>query len=326
MNVLSNPSWLPKLRIAHMTPRLPIIQGGMAVRVSTGKLAAAVAEAGGIGTIAGTGLTTEELTDEIRKARTLTRGYIGVNVLFAVREFAELILTAMKEKVDFVVSGAGFSRDIFSWGRELGIPVLAMVSSARLAQTAERLGAAAVVVEGKEAGGHLGTDRSVEELVPEIAGGVRIPVIGAGGITDGFDIARILRLGAAGVQMATRFVASEECEADPRFKAMYLAAKEEDVVLIQSPVGLPGRALRNHFTELIAGEGRKAVIRCNRCLKRCSGKFCIAEALRRAVAGDVVNGLVFSGEHVPRITAILPVQEIMDRLAAQLGQALAAPA
>lgn len=326
MTMLQNLIGLPKLRIAHMTPRLPIIQGGMAVRVSTGRLAAAVARAGGIGTIAGTGLTTDELTSEIRKARTLTSGYIGVNVLFAVRQFAELILAAMKEKVDFVVSGAGFSRDIFGWGKEHGVPVLAMVSSARLAQTAEKLGAAAVVVEGKEAGGHLGTDRSVDELVPEVAAAVRIPVIGAGGITDGFDIARILRLGASGVQMATRFVASEECEADHKFKAMYLAAKEEDVVLIKSPVGLPGRALRNRFTELIAGEGRRAITQCERCLKRCSGKFCIADALRRAVAGDVVNGLVFSGEHVPRITDILPVQEIMDRLAAQLGQALAVTA
>lgn len=313
----------PKLTIAHMTPKLPIIQGGMAVRVSTGRLAAAVAEAGGIGTIAGTGLTPAELIGEIRRARDLTSGYIGVNVLFAVKQFAELMLTAMKEKVDFVVSGAGFSRDMFTWGKDLGIPVLAIVSSARLAELAEKLGAAAVVVEGKEAGGHLGTDRPVAEIVPEVVDAVKLPVVAAGGIIDGFDIARMLRLGAAGIQMATRFVASAECEAHANFKAKYLAAKPEDVVLIKSPVGLPGRAIRNLFTETIAGEGRRAIAECSRCLKRCSAKFCILDALRRSVAGDVENGLVFSGEFVDRINEILPVQEIMDRLAAQLTQATA---
>lgn len=314
---------IPRLQIAHMTPKLPIIQGGMAVRVSTGKLAAAVAQAGGIGTIAGTGLTSQELTNEIRKARGLTSGYIGVNVLFAVQQFAELMLTAMKEKVDFVVSGAGFSRDMYAWGKDHGVPVISIVSSARLAGVAQKLGAAAVVVEGKEAGGHLGTDRSIAEIVPEVAAEVDIPVVAAGGITDGFDIARLLRLGARGVQMATRFVASVECEAHARFKEMYLAARPEDVVLIKSPVGLPGRALRNPFTEAIAGDGRWPIERCRHCLKRCSGKFCIVDALQRAVDGDVHDGLVFSGEFVHRIHEILPVQEIMDRLSLQLGQALA---
>lgn len=313
----------PRLTIAHMTPKLPIIQGGMAIRVSTGKLAAAVAEAGGIGTIAGTGLTNDELVGEIRKARRLTSGYIGVNVLFAVQRFAELMLTAMREKVDFVVSGAGFSRDMFAWGKEHGIPVISIVSSARLAQLAQKLGAAAVVVEGKEAGGHLGTDRSVAEIVPEVTAAVDIPVVAAGGIMDGFDIAKMLKLGAAGVQMATRFVASTECEAHPRFKEKYLAAKAEDVVLIQSPVGLPGRAIRNRFTDTIAGDARRPIEHCERCLKQCSFKYCIFDALRKSVAGDVENGLVFSGEFVHRIKEILPVQEIMNRLAAELRLAWA---
>lgn len=316
---------IPKLKIAHMAPQLPIIQGGMAVRVSTGKLAAAVANAGGIGTIAGTGLTVQELIDEIRRARDLTSGYIGVNVLFAVRQFADLMLAAMKEKVDFVVSGAGFSRDMFAWGKEHGVPVISIVSSARLAEMAQKLGAAAVVVEGKEAGGHLGTDRSITELVPEVAAAVDLPVVAAGGVMDGFDAARLLKLGASGVQMATRFVASDECEAHANFKQRYLASEPADVVLIKSPVGLPGRALRNRFTEAIAGEKRKAIEHCDRCLKRCSAKFCILDALRRAVTGDTENGLVFSGEFVSRIHEILPVQEIMDRLAAQLREAMGVP-
>lgn len=316
---------IPSLTIAHMTPRLPVIQGGMAVRVSTGRLAAAVANAGGIGTIAGTGLSTDELVEEIRRARSLTKGYIGVNVLFAVQQFADLVKTAMREKVDFIVSGAGFSRDMFAWGREYGVPVLSIVSSARLAASAEKLGAAAVVVEGKEAGGHLGTDRSVKDIVPEVLGAVSIPVVAAGGIMDGLDAAEMLKLGASGVQMATRFVASTECEAPPEFKEKYLSARPEDVVIIQSPVGLPGRAIRNEFTDSLTGEDRPGIRECLRCLKHCSARFCILDVLRKAVSGDVHNGLVFSGEFVGRIKQVLPVKDIMAQIAEQLDRSFARP-
>jgi NAD(P)H-dependent flavin oxidoreductase YrpB (nitropropane dioxygenase family) len=298
----------------------------MAYKVSTGRLAAAVAEAGGIGTIAGTGLTAQELIREIERARELTSGYIGVNVLFAVEAFAELMLTAMREKVDFVASGAGFSRDMYSWGRDHGVPVVSIVSSARLAVIAQKLGAAAVVVEGKEAGGHLGTDRPVSEIVPEVVREVGIPVVAAGGIMDGYDIARMLRLGASGVQMATRFVTSHECEVHPKFKRMYLSARAEDVVLIKSPVGLPGRALRNAFTESIGGIDRGAITSCRRCLKRCSAEFCILDALRRSVAGDVEGGLVFSGEFVHKVKRAMSVEEIMSALARELREALDGPA
>lgn len=130
-----------------------------------------------------------------------------MNVLFAVQQFAELMVTAMREKVDFVVSGAGFSRDMFSWGKEHNIPVISIVSSDRFASLAQKMGAAAIVVEGKEAGGHLGTDRSINDILPEVVSAVDIPVIAAGGIMNGFDIAKMLGLGASGVQMATRFIA-----------------------------------------------------------------------------------------------------------------------
>ncbi|MGI6034709.1 MAG: NAD(P)H-dependent flavin oxidoreductase [Limnochordia bacterium] len=311
------------LKIAHMEPRLPIIQGGMAVRVSTGKLAAAVAKAGGIGTIAGTGLTLAELTQEIKKARALAGGvgYIGVNVLFAVKQFAELVKRAMQEKVDFIVSGAGFSRDMFDWSKDYGVPIIPIVSSSRLAKLAERLGAAAVVVEGEEAGGHLGTDRPLAEILPEVTSAVNIPIIAAGGLTDGGDIAETIKLGASGAQLATRFVLSEECEAHPNFKQMYLSATEDDLILIQSPVGLPGRALRNQLTDLIS-RGEARVQKCNQCLKQCSAKYCILDVLRRSVSGDTVNGLVFAGKNVFKIKKVLPVKEIMDNLARELGAAL----
>jgi NAD(P)H-dependent flavin oxidoreductase YrpB (nitropropane dioxygenase family) len=152
---------LQELRIGKLRVAVPIIQGAMAVRISTAPLAAAVANEGGIGLIAGTGMSLEELRNEIRNARNLSKGIIGVNVLFAVSEFASLIKGAIEEKIDLIVSGAGFSRDMFAWGRERNVPIVPVVSSARLASLAEKLGAAAVVVEGKEAGGHLGTDRSL---------------------------------------------------------------------------------------------------------------------------------------------------------------------
>lgn len=311
------------LRIAHMTPQLPIIQGGMAVRVSTGKLAAAVANAGGIGTIAGTGLSLRELVAEIRKARQQSTGYVGVNVLFAVNQFAELVKTAMREKVDFIISGAGFSRDMFAWGKEYGVPVISIVSSARLAATAEKMGAAAIVAEGKEAGGHLGTDRSVKEILPEVLKATDLPVIAAGGIIDGFDAAEVIKAGASGVQMATRFVTSAECEADDKFKKMYLEASQNDVVLIKSPVGMPGRALRNKFTELLQRTDSHPLIeKCRQCLKRCSAEYCIMDVLRKSVTGDTENGLVFAGESVYRVKQILPVKEIMQQIASQLEMAL----
>lgn len=305
---------LPQLTIGNVKIKLPIIQGGMAVRVSTAPLAAAVANEGGAGIIAGTGLTVQALQEEIRKARQLTAGVIGVNVLFAATQFAQLVKAAMKEKVDFIVSGAGFSRDIFAWGKEMNVPVLSMVSSARVAKLAEKMGAAAVIVEGKEAGGHLGTDRSVFDLLREVVGSVRIPVIAAGGIMDGHSIARALNCGAQGVQMATRFVASEECEASPKYKALYLNSRPEDSVLIDSPVGLTGRAIRNTLTERLAAEKKLPIDQCHGCLKNCSRSFCILNALEKAVDGDVENGLVFSGEFFHHIKEILPVQKIINQL------------
>jgi nitronate monooxygenase len=311
---------MPQLKFAHIRARLPIIQGGMAVRVATANLAAAVANEGGIGIIAGTGMSVSALQAEIRKARELTTGYLGVNVLFAVTQFAQLVRAAMKEKVDFIVSGAGFSRDIFAWGREFSVPVVAMASSARVARLAEKMGAAAVVVEGKEAGGHLGTDKSIFEILPEIVGEVSIPVIAAGGIMEGRDIAQALDCGAKGVQMASRFVASEECEASPKFKELYLNSSSEDSVLIESPVGLPGRAIRNHFTELLSTNKALPIKECHGCLKHCSHNFCILRALENAVEGDVDNGLVFAGEFFHRISEILPVKKIIAQLVYEFEQ------
>ncbi len=304
---------LSPLKLGEKIVKLPIFQGGMAVRVSLAPLAAAVANCGGAGTIAGTGMSSRELMDEIRKARSLTRGILGVNVLFAVSNFAELVKTALNEKIDFVVSGAGFSRDMFAWGREANVPVIPIVSSAKLARISEKLGAAAVVVEGKEAGGHLGTDLPLKEILPEVRSAVSIPVIAAGGIVDAEGIAEVMRLGADGVQMATRFVLSKECTVSENFKNHYLQAEKDDVVLVKSPVGFPGRALRNPFSERLSRE-EIGIDSCDGCLKVCSQDFCILDALRRAEQGDMERGLVFSGENVYKIKVVLSVRDIFNNI------------
>jgi NAD(P)H-dependent flavin oxidoreductase YrpB (nitropropane dioxygenase family) len=305
---------LPQLKIGNLLPKLPIIQGGMAVRVSTASLASAVANAGGIGVIGATGMEPDELREEIRLARRQTDGIIGVNIMFAIRNFATLVRTALEEKIDVIFSGAGFSRDIFGWGREAGVPVVSIVSSGKLAAIAEKYGAAAVVAEGTEAGGHLGTNRSICEILPEIRKKVKIPVIAAGGIVDGFGVARMLKLGADGVQMATRFVLSKECAVADAFKEMYLRARPEDVLVVESPVGMPGRALRNKFVEKLMRGTQPGPEKCRNCLKVCSYKYCIMDALENSRTGQVDEGLVFCGQNVFKIKEILPVKEIFQRI------------
>lgn len=306
---------MPTLNIGGRVARLPIIQGGMAVRISLAPLAAAVARAGGVGVIAGSGLTPEELAAEIRAARAAApEGIIGVNVMVAVRAFRELVLTAMAEGVDLVIAGAGFSRDVFEWGRSYGVPIVPIVGSPRVARLAERFGAAAVIVEGAEAGGHLGTDRPLLELLPEIIEAVSIPVIGAGGIVTGADIKRVLDLGAAGVQMGTRFAATVESSAPQAFKDLYVAARPEDVVLVTSPVGLPGRGLRNAFWEATQRGEFPGIRSCRACLKECHKEYCIIDELEMAQRGDVEHGLVFAGSCVARIHDIPTVEQLMARL------------
>lgn len=305
---------LPALRIGARTARLPIIQGGMAVRISMAPLATAVAEAGGIGLIAGSGLSVPELRAEVRRARAATAGVVGVNIMVAARKFKELVQVAIAEGADLVVAGAGFSRDAFGWCRDAGVEYVPIVGSARVAKLAERFGASAVVVEGFEAGGHLGTDRLMLDLLPEILDAVSIPVVGAGGVVTGADIKRVLDAGAAGVQMGSRFGATVESSASDAFKQMYVAATEDDIILTQSPVGLPGRAITNPLVERVAAGDYPPMPPCRACLKHCGKEYCIIDALERAQRGDVVEGLVFAGTSAARVHDIPTVAELMERL------------
>ncbi|HHT7156783.1 TPA: NAD(P)H-dependent flavin oxidoreductase, partial [Bacillus cereus] len=267
--------------------------------------------------ISGTGISIDEMRMHIRKAKEKIRntGYIGVNVLFAMNDFAEKMKAAIEEKVDFIISGAGISRDMYTWGKNADIPVISIVSSAKLARLSERLGAAAVVVEGHEAGGHLGTDRPLFDILPEVVAAVEIPVIAAEGIMTGKDIARALKMGASGVQMGTRFVASNECDAPLSFKEKYINARLEDTILVKTTVGLQGRAVKNNFTKLIADNNKKIKIKkCINCLKNCSYRFCTLDSLITSMDGDCENGLVFAGARVNEVKEILPVQTIINNI------------
>jgi len=292
----------------------------MSVRVSTSSLAAAVAECGGIGTIGGSGIPIDELKADIRKAKRMTNGVVAVNIMFAVKQFMDVVMASIEAGVDMIVTGAGFSRDIFKVGKEHNVPIVSIVSSPEFGKLAERSGADAIVVEAKEAGGHLGTDRPLRELFPEVRKVVKkVPLIAAGGITDGFEIAEMMgKFGADAVQMATRFVLTKECDVADNFKKAYLNARKEDVVLIKSPVGLPGRAIRNPFLERLFSGGDVYDGKCKRlCLKSCSHSFCIIDRLDMSRNGDAEEGLVFTGENVWRIKDIPGVKELIDRLVAE---------
>ncbi len=312
---------MPPLQLGKRTARLPIVQGGMAVRISLGPLAAAVAEAGGVGTIALSGLSVDEARREIRWARERTDGVLAVNVMVAVRMFKELVQAAIHEGIDVVIAGAGFSRDVFGWCKEAGVAIVPVIGAPRVAKLAERFGADAVVLEGVEAGGHLGADAPMRELLPDVLDAVDIPVIAAGGIVTGADIAEVLEVGAAGVQMGTRFAATAESSAPEGFKRMYVEAGEDDVVLVNSPVGLPGRALRNRFVDELHAGRVPSIDRCIACLKKCGKDYCIVERLEDAQRGDVVDGLVFAGSCVSRVHDIPTAGALVARLEEEYARA-----
>ncbi len=350
---------IPALRIGDITVPLPIIQGGMGVRISLAGLAAAVANEGGIGTIASVGLgdveasmadfekaSREALAGEIRKAHSLTKGPIAINVLGVLSNAKDLIHTAAKEGIKLIVSGASLPLRLPELVGDLGAHLIPIISSGRAADLVLRtwdkryqLTADAVVLEGPLAGGHLGF--SIEQLaepekwelsklLPEVLQAVepfeqkygrKIPVIAGGGVFTGTDIARLLQAGASGVQMATRFVCTLECDASQEFKQAYLDAKEEDIVIIKSPVGLPGRAIRNPFLRKLE-KGEKEKINCfYRCLSTCdvaNARYCIAQALVSAYQGNMEKGLVFCGQNAYRVDKIVTVHELMAELKAEI--------
>ena len=350
---------IPSLQIGDVTARIPIIQGGMGVRVSLAGLAAAVANEGGIGTIASVGLgdieaakldfertCREALIHELRKAKSLTDGLLAVNVMGVLSNAKDLILATAREGIRLIVSGASLPLKLPEMVEDSGALLLPIISSGRAADLVLRTWdkryqrtADAIIIEGPLAGGHLGFSMeqlqepekySLSILLPEVLEvikrfedkyGRKIPVIVGGGIYDGADIARMLQAGAAGVQMATRFVCTVECEVAQEFKQAYLDANEEDIVLIKSPVGLPGRAIRNQFLKNLE-MGLQEKINCPyRCLSTCNvaeARYCIALALINAYLGDMNKGLVFCGQNAHRLHKIVTVKELIAELLAEI--------
>lgn len=322
---------LPSLKIGNIVSKLPIIQGGMAVRVSLHKLAGNVAREGGIGIIAVSGMNDpKEVKEEIKKARKIAGkdGIIGINIMGIVGRFKELVNAAVEEKIDLIIQGAGFRNDIFEIAN--GVPVVSMASSPKVAKKAEEAGASAVIIEGCDAGGHLGFPKGHEfkktiDILKETVNEVKIPLIAAGGIFSGKDIVEMLRAGAKGVQMATRFVATEECDADEKFKQTYINAKEKDIVIINSPVGLPGRAIKTPFVKKLLNNTAPKVnpIECQGCIGPiCDKSYCILKALENARKGDLENGLVFAGANAWKINKIVKVKELIKELVDEANKEL----
>jgi len=291
----------------------------------------------------------EILRNEIRKAKRISaNGVFGVNIMVALTNFAGMVKTSIEEGVDIILAGAGLPLDLPKYLEDAKTKLVPIISSAKAARVIckrwimryDKL-PDAFVVEGPLAGGHLGFSAeqlddpryALEKLIPEVVeavslfeqeNGVKIPVIAAGGIYTGADIHEILKLGAAGVQMGTRFVATHECDADIEFKKTYIDAKEEDLIIIKSPVGLPGRAIRNDFIESIK-KGLKKPFKCPyHCITTCEGKespYCIAMALANAKKGKLKAGFAFAGANVYRVNEIVSVRELMESLEEEFDKA-----
>lgn len=342
------------LYIGNLKINIPIIQGGMGVGISLSGLASAVSNEGGLGVIscAGLGLIyrkSEEsfwencisgFKNELQKAREKTKGIIGVNIMVALSNFSDMVKTAIEEKVDVIFSGAGLPLDLPSYLTPNSITKLVpIISSARAAKVICDKWANnynylpdAIVLEGPKAGGHLGFKKnqifddlySLENTLPEvikIASEYKsiknIPVIVAGGITTGADIYKFMQLGASGVQMGSIFVTTQECDASNEFKNTYINAKKEDIVIIESPVGMPGRAIRGEFIKNVENGLTKPKNCPLHCIKTCDYKtspYCIMSALYNSANGNMNKGYAFAGANAYLSEKISSVKEIITNL------------
>ena len=342
------------LKIGDLEVKIPVVQGGMGVGISLSGLAGNVSACGGLGVISTAQIGWREpdfyekpfeanfraIEKEIKKARELAKdGVLGVNIMVATQRYEEYVKSAVKAGIDIVISGAGLPIDLPKYveGSETKIaPIVSSLKSLtvicrmweRKYQTAPDL----VVIEGPKAGGHLGfsreeletvTDEAYDDVIVSIIEKVKeysekfskkIPVVVAGGIYERKDMEHVMKLGADGVQMGTRFVTTKECDADEAYKQSYIKAKKEDIKIVQSPVGMPGRAILNPFLEKVKTEKCK-IKHCYQCIVTCDKKtipYCITEALVNAAEGRVDEGLLFCGENAYRADKIETVAEIME--------------
>ncbi len=299
------------------------------------------------------GANKRALRKEIRKVREMTNGIIGINIMMALTDHDELSRIAIQEGADILFLGAGLPLkypDLLKLGQKTSFNTkfCPIVSSPRAARIIFKYWAKhynhvpdAVVVEGPRAGGHIGfrkehindPEYTLEKLVAgallaiqpyEQQFGKSIPVIAAGGIYTGADIYRFMKLGAQGVQMATRFVATTECDASMKFKQAYINCRKEDIVIIDSPVGLPGRAIQNSFIRSVSN-GKRKPFKCPwKCLQTCDIKkapYCIALALTNAKLGKLSEGFAFCGATTYRVSEIVSVKKLIDTLISEYSVA-----
>ena len=351
------------LKIGDLTASLPIVQGGMGIGISLSGLASTVANQGGIGVIAAAGIGMLErdgrinyrqacirrLRQEIRLARSQTNGILSVNIMVALTNFEELVKTAIEEGIDIIFAGAGIPFDLPQLiPKSRKTKLVPIISSAKAASmiikrwwTKYQYVPDAFVVEGPKAGGHLGfredqithPDYQLETILPQVIKEVNsykdqfaqdIPIIAAGGLWTGEDIFNIMSLGASGVQMASRFVATEECDASLDFKNAYIKAQKQDIGIIKSPLGMPGRAILNDFTAQ-AQDGKKTPYICPfHCIKPCDYKnspYCIGLALVNAKNGKFKGGFAFAGANAYKAEKIEPVKTVFQKLKSEYAQA-----
>jgi nitronate monooxygenase len=349
---------MKSLKIGEYTVRYPLIQGGMGVRISGGSLAGNVARCGGIGIVAAAGIAmnsgfytgsnylqadTMALKEELRKAYEIAPdGIIGVNVMVALSDYEALVKAALEGGAKIIICGAGLPMSLpeltSNYPHVALVPIVSSVRAAQLLAKKwlkgyDRLPDAVIVEDPDTAGGHLGekmenigngdydhygTVRGVKDFF-QSEYGKKIPVIAAGGVWDREDILSALSRGADAVQMASRFVATEECDAADSFKQAYIECRQEDIGLIMSPAGLPGRAIIRNRDEIVGYDRSHGTVCSTGCLKKCTYKesvdrFCIVKALDRAQRGDVETGLVFCGSNAWKAERIVTVQDVFEEL------------
>lgn len=346
---------LKPLVIGDLIAKIPIIQGGMGVGVSLSNLAGTVSKYGGIGVIsaAHAGYLEEDfekntlkanlrgLKKHIQKAKEISsNGIIGVNIMVAINNYIDHVKASIEAGADLIISGAGLPMNLPEITQDSNVKIAPIVSSSKAAKVILNYWkkhynrtADAIIVEGPMAGGHLGFkadkledeikgfDNNIMNILKEVKVfesefNKKIPVIVAGGIYTHEDIVKYQNLGASGVQISTRFVATYECDANTEFKNAYVDCRKEDINIIKSPVGMPGRSIRNKFIEKIEKNNIK-VNKCYNCLIPCnpsSTPYCITSALINAVKGDLDNGLIFCGSNAYRINKITSVKELLNEL------------
>ena len=358
-----NSTLMKALSIGDLTANIPIIQGGMGIGISLSGLASAVANQGGVGVISAAGVGMQEadfysnyieantraLRKEIRQARNNTSGLLGVNIMVAMSNFEEMVKTSIEEGIDIIFSGAGLPLTLPKYVNETSkTKIVPIVSSGRAAKIITKSWIDkynyvpdGVVVEGPKAGGHLGfkaeqlnnPEYSLENILTDVIKelkpfeekyGKSIPVIAGGGIYTGADIYKIMQLGAAGVQMATRFVTTHECDASVEFKNSYINAAQEDIGIINSPVGMPGRAIINQYI-LDTKAGKKQPYKCPyHCITTCdyqNSPYCISLALMNAKKGLLKHGFAFAGDNAYRAEKIISVAELIASLKKEYAEA-----